>query len=735
MPYTFTVESSKPLYVDFETQSILNLRECGAKVYIESPLTRIMSGVFYDRKNVHIWLPSYTRAQFSLDLLFEEFNHDTTIPDKLYDLDYHLYVDDELPAAIKKLCRTHTLTAHNAEMFDAWLFDTKCPGIKVKWKDTIHGCRYAGIPAGLDNALKSIGDSGKGDSASMHILTKVKIGKNGTLVYPVGTSNIWVDLVKYNILDTVKLEILDDWLENDHYSKEPKLVEVHSRINMNGFNINRSNTKHLRNVWNELQNNSMDVIEEITKGELKYNAVTGKHDIASPQKVKAWLLSKGFTLPGDSLNQQTVQKIIERPDLYTGGMADDDAETIIAVLAERRNAVRSTVGKLDRILQETDEYGKVRNWCVLHGAGPGRFSGRGIQPHNFPRGVKLKKGLDLTQLVDLLLENKLELSHIKQSAIDNSSDKVKISISDVASTLTRSLIQPHKGNRFNIFDYSNIEARGVAWLFGCNTMLNVFGNPKLDIYCDMASKLYGRIITPENEDERFVGKQIVLGCGYQMWWKKFAIMCALYGIDLQKAGVTAEQCVRAYRKAYPEITAGWKLLHNTSIAATKTPGVKFNVAKCIMHSTGDFLIIQLPSGRSIRYRNPRIGYGHPPWSDVEIVEQLEYQSPHGYFKKLYGGIITENIVQGIARDLLCHALVTIKSATPVLHVHDEIVNESSLRSNKLKVLNNIGKEMSTPPQWASDFPLGVEGYTGRVYTKGKLKGEISVNYLAGKLIA
>lgn len=735
--YTFTAEAVKPLYCDFETQSPVDLKKQGAYNYIRSPFTRIMSGVFFDGETIHIWIPAYTKFRMTIDDLFAFIQTKKEYAD-LLPYDYILYNDNTLPKPIAELCRTHTLIAHNAEMFDAWLFDEKCPGLNTTWFDTIHGCRYAGIPAGLDGALKSIGESGKGDNASMLLLSKAKIGPKGAIIYSPGTVPIQVDLILYNIYDTVKLKKLSDWLQDGNFTKENNIIETHGLINQNGFYIDREYTKRLRDIWHELQNHSKDVIEEITHGGLKYNKETDTHDISSPQKVKAWLLSKGFTLPIDertkkpTLNRAMIEKILNRPDDYIGGLGDETAESVIALLAERRNAVRSVVGKLNRILEESDETGLVRNWCVLHGAGPGRFSGRGIQPHNFPRGVKLTKGMNLTGLIRRGYD--LTYADILQAAADNSTEKVQVIPADVLATMTRATIIPDTGNRFSIFDYSSIEARGVAWVFNCTQLLNGFFR-NADVYCEMASCVVGRLITPIDETERFIGKQIVLGCGYQMGHKKFALMCEMYGINLQAANVTAKQCVDAYRKTYPEIPNGWNLLNIACIRAIKFPGESFSVARCELYSDGNFFNIVLPSGRRLRYRNPRIVMGVLPWNTSELVEQAEYQHHFGYYKKLYGGILAENIVQAIARDLLCHALCSLHSVLPVLHVHDEIVGEYAATLDSGTILHAMGREMTTPPDWAKDFPLAAEGFTGDVYTKGKLFGEKSVAYLAANQIA
>jgi DNA polymerase len=731
--YTFTADAVNPLYCDFETQSPIDLKKFGTYQYIRNPFTRIMSGVWVDPKTdtVHIWLPGYTGSTMTLDDLFAEIEGDYKYRD-LWQYDYILYRDDTLPDVIRELCITHTNVAHNAEMFDAWLADEKIlPDVETVWHDNIHACRYAGIPAGLDGALKHFGDIGKGDSASMKLLTAAKPGPRGTIMYNRGTTSLWVNLIVYNIYDTVKLRFLSERLQQGLFTKENELVALHGSINQNGFYIDRQYTRRLRDIWIELQNNSKDEIERITGGALKWDKDKQKHDITSPAKVKAWLVGMGFHLPDNSLNRAKIEQILNRPDDYISGMSDQSADAIIATLGERRNAVRSVTGKLERILSESDESGLVRNWCVLHGATTGRFSGRGIQPHNFPRGVKLTKGFTMEYLIGRGYD--LTYADILQSAYDNSTPEKECIPADVLSTLTRSTIIPDTGNAFAIFDYSQIESRGVAWIFDCKSLTNSFWNND-DIYCKTASTIYGRKITKADEVERFVGKTTVLGCGYQMGHEKFALMCQVLGIDLSKAGVTAKECVKGYRTAYPEIVNGWSILNAAAIRVVKHPGEKIHVGRCTFYSTGDYFRIVLPSGRVLQYRNPEIIYAPLPWNLSERVEQLTYQHPYGYYKKLYGGILAENIVQALSRDILSHALCLMHRRLDYaffpLHVHDEIVTEYPATKDSDKVLRDVGELMTTLPKWADGFPLAAEGHAGTVYTKENISGKKSVNYLA-----
>lgn len=698
----------KLVYCDFETQSLVNLKSVGAKVYIEHPTTRVMSGVFLREKQAVVWCPKKCLPKFGRPIW--------PITGMPGDYKYTYDTSEDIPAVVKKWSlQGATFVAHNAEMFDAWLVD-RLLDFRPNWLDTIHLCRAAGLPGALGQVLQILFGLDKEDQSAMMLLTQAKARAGTGVVYPVGTTAVWQKLIKYNMGDVLHLARLCDWLRQAKVC-EPKVIETHAKINDRGFLVDKQFLSRLKHVWAEAQADSVDEIERITKGKLK------EEDIRSPKKVKAWLEEMGFYLPGDSLDNKVVNQILEHPERYTDGLDERDGTAIIAMLAERQNAVRATVGKLDRIMSELNKASRVQRCIVYFGAHTGRFSGRGVQPHNFPRGIKWDK--DTRPHLGDLLDKTLTLEQVQKAA-----KAYKCSVSDVLSTLTRNIIVPDPGHKFIVFDYAAIEARMVAWMARCTGMLAAFGDPKKDIYCEMASKLFGYPCNKrEHPDQRFVGKQIVLGCGYQMGAEKFGMSCRVFLIDLDKAGVTAEDCVTAYRKGFPEVPKLWKALNNAAINAVERPGTRYAAGRCSFIYEQGWLKVQLPSGRILRYRNARLVERPSPWNPKQLIEQVEYTNNHGFTRSLYGGLLAENISQANSRDILVDAVCRIDDTAPcVLHVHDEGVFQVPSKLAE-KVFDKIGTTMSTPPTWAEDFPLMVEGFIGDRYTKGPIPGKKSSEFL------
>jgi DNA polymerase len=84
----------------------------------------------------------------------------------------------------------------------------------------------------------------------------------------------------------------------------------------------------------------------------------------------------------------------------------------------------------------------------------------------------------------------------------------------------------------------------------------------------------------------------------------------------------------------------------------------------------------------------------------------------------YGGKLTENIVQAIARDILLYGMMlAAKFMDIVLHCHDEIMAEVKKEKAK-EMLKKLIECMSTVPEWAVGLTLGAEGYVSSYYKKG-----------------
>jgi DNA polymerase len=266
---------------------------------------------------------------------------------------------------------------------------------------------------------------------------------------------------------------------------------------------------------------------------------------------------------------------------------------------------------------------------------------------------------------------------------------------------------PAEGHLFIDSDYNAIEARGVAWLAGCDKLVELFASGG-DPYCAMATAIFGFQVTPEHEWERFVGKQVVLGCGYGLGWAKFCDMCAKFGRPIEEA--LAQLAVTTYRTEYPEIPQLWRDMERAAIAAVKNPGRTFEIPNGLIkfRVANSYLQMRLPSGRRLFYKDPLVSrrMKFDRMSDVLTFMGIHPKTKQWTRESTWGGTLTENAVQAIARDVLFRAMMELeRQEIPlVLSVHDQIVAEV-LEQDAEWACRRVKRVMEDVPPWAYGFPI------------------------------
>ena len=705
-------DPKKVVHIDLETQSVASLKKVGGSAYLRDSTTRLMCLVAKHDNLVLVWAPRSRLPGRGL----------TLAPGALWpegiarSTEGIMFCQGEEPPAelLEWIAKGYTFVAHNATGFDAEAYELLVGGPQpAAWYDTMYAAKARGLPGGLDTLGKLFLGVGK-DAPGAKVLKLMYTAKEkgGEIIYPIGTPPAWQLLLRYNVMDVLLLERV---FTRTLGTAEPDVLNTHTAINNRGVYVDSLWLDTLLVLWDEAIEYAQNEIERLTEGTLKST------DLRSGPKMKAWLASQGVKI--DSLKKEEVERLYEFPEEYFEGGDYTERHLLVSeVLKLRQTVARVGKAKLERIRQRVDTDGRVRGMFLYHGAHTGRWSGRGVQPHNFARGVA---GLDVGQL--LSKRGNLKLSDITEAAAP-----LNARADDVLTTVLRPVFRAEPGRALLIADYSAIEARGVAWLANEQSLLDAFAHGA-DIYCEMAGMIYGRTVTKKDKIERQVGKITVLGCGYSMSAEKFGVFCHSNRIDLAEAGVTAEQCVEAYRSAYPAIAGElsgkyrvnglWQQYQKAVFNVVKYPGTVIDRNRCRFFVEDRDLHIVLPSGRPIIYRDARIEEMAPPWAtDGATRPTLVYTHHRGFPSVLYGGLLTENICQGMCRDLLAHAMVECerRGIPVVLHVHDEIVAETD--SDLAVELQRMCEIMTTPPTWAEGFPIAVEGYTGTHYTKSPLPG-------------
>lgn len=277
------------------------------------------------------------------------------------------------------------------------------------------------------------------------------------------------------------------------------------------------------------------------------------------------------------------------------------------------------------------------------------------------------------------------------------------------------------GKLLYVADYASIEARVLLWAAQDEDGLKLFRDGG-DIYCDMASTIYGRYIKPNPDDqppERKMGKEAILGLGYQMGWRKFVERCALVGIIIEDE--FSEQVVNAYREKYWRVKQLWYDQETAAGEATfDKEGEIYECYPCKWFRQGRFLYCTLPSGRQLAYCDPKIKMVDTSWGAKK--NALTYMAVNPKTKKwwrqsAYGGLLVENIVQAISRDIMAEAMLRCEESriySPILTIHDEIVCEGHRQHGNV---HDFVALVGQAPTWAKDCPIAAEGWAGTRYRK------------------
>ena len=295
-----------------------------------------------------------------------------------------------------------------------------------------------------------------------------------------------------------------------------------------------------------------------------------------------------------------------------------------------------------------------------------------------------------------------------------------------------------KGHAMAVCDSGQIEARVNGWLWDQDDLLEAFRTndaynarvahmPKkdrplpepheLDAYCRFATSVYGRPVNVNDKDERFLGKVCVLGLGYQMGVDKFQMTLARGAMGGPRINFTRDHCgyiVNTYRSANYKIVQGWKKC--ASIIEDMAAGV-FGEHKCISwggdgegNGEGNGWVL-LPNGMTLKYPQLR-----KVRNEDKNFDEWTYQSGENR-KKIYGGLLCENLVQALARIIVMEQMLMIdKKYRCVMTTHDEVVAHPKLREAE-KCYQFMYQCMTTPLWWCPDIPLAAEGGWAENYSK------------------
>lgn len=446
-------------------------------------------------------------------------------------------------------------------------------------------------------------------------------------------------------------------------------------------------------------------IDGISTQKLTDEAVrlTGLANSNSAAQLVPWLNDHSRKSPEDPDVFQDIQKATVTEAL---GKPDEFPEEVLQMLRIRQQLGKTSIKKYVAMDTAKGEGDRVRGLTQYYGANrTGRWAGRLVQMQNLPRNYI--KTLDYARKV------------VKAKNYDG----LKLlygNVPDTLSQLIRTAFIPSEGHKFVVADFSAIEARVIAWLAGEQWVNEVFATHG-KIYEATASQMFGvpvdKIAKGNPEYAlRQKGKVATLALGYQGGTSALIAMGAL------QMGLTEEELpdiVQRWRQANPRIRDLWYAVENAALAVMQTAqpqaiyGLIFALEGDLVYGQS-FLTVQLPSGRKLYYPKPFLKenqFGKLALHYYTVGQQTRKWE----VASTYGGKMTENIVQAVARDCLAVTLerIAAKHLQVVFHVHDEVIIDAPMETT----VDEICGLMAEPIPWAPGLILKGAGFESNYYMK------------------
>lgn len=568
-------------------------------------------------------------------------------------------------------------------------------GDTMAWHCTMFHAMYLGYPAGLANTGEAIGlpedkqklRTGKALISYFSVPcrpTKTNGGRTRNL--PSHDMDKWRLFKEYCVQDVVtEMEIYKRLEAIPVPHREQLIWAISDDMNQIGVAVDFDLVQGAININDRLTEEQTERAKEIS----------GLDNPNSVAQILPWLQTY---LPGvDNVRKATVEELLQK----------DIPSEVREFLQLRQELSKTSVKKYDAMIDCACEDHRMRGLLQVYGANrTGRWAGRLVQVQNLPRNYI--KNLELArELVKAEDKETLEL------CFGN--------VTDTISQLIRTAFVPKENKKFIVSDYSAIEARVIAWLAGEEWVNKVFASHG-KIYEATASQMFDVSIEKIKKGNpeyalRQKGKVATLALGYQ------GGVGALKAMGADKMGLNDEELEdikERWRVANKNIVKLWYDLENAAIEVIDLGEPR--EVKCLKLSYQfdpiynlKYLAIELPSGRSLYYPNPRL-------------KTNMYEKPSIYFDGIgvnrkfseettYGGKLVENCVQAIARDCLAEALINLHREYPydpvVMHIHDEVVMEA----DSTVTLDDINEVLSRDIEWAPGLILRGAGFESSFYMK------------------
>ena len=651
------VKTMKKLSCDIETFSDVDLIRCGVYKYADSPnFEMLLFAYAVDDGDVHI-----------IDIAGGE-----ELPEKIIQaIKSDTVVKTAYNAQFERVCLSRYLKLPDGEYLNpqSWY----CTAVQAAELALPLSLADVGSVLGLERQKMT-----EGKELIKYFCVPCKPTKsngNCTRNRPCHDINKWETFKKYCMRDVdVERQIADKLKMYPISDEEHRLYVLDQIINDRGVLVDSELAE---------QAVKLNSIQTAVAVEQAY-MITGLENPNSVTQLKQWLKEKGVEI--ESLSKKSVKSL-----------ADETDGDVSEMLKLRLLMAKTSVKKYEAVIRSVCSDNRVHGMMRFCGANrTGRWSGNILQPQNLPQNHLP----DLTLARDIVKDGDFEMLDMMFGNVPN-----------VLSELIRTVLIPKPNHRFIVADFSAIEAGVLAWIAGEQWRIDTFKNGG-DIYCASASKMFKVPVEKHgvNGELRQKGKISELACGYG------GSVGALKNMGAVEMGVQENELqglINDWRNANPHIVRFWYEVGNAAMKAIKEK-TTVPLGKLVFAYERGILFIRLPSGRRLSYIKPRIGTNR---FGGDSITYMGINSAKKWDRlETFGGKLTENIVQGTARDLLANALINAANAgyDTVFHVHDEIICEVP---NGYGSVDELCKLMCIKPEWADGLPLNADGFECEYYKK------------------
>lgn len=690
------------LWIDIETFSKINLKKVGAYRYAEDETTRVLLvGYAIDNDPARVWDVTAT---------------------------------DECPEDLRQALENPdvVLVAHNS-MFDRNVLSRKLEEFKPfadpkRWRDSMVQAYSMGLPGKLEQLSVILGlpeDKAKDHDGRRLILKFSKPGLRGKIRDRTTDPEDWVRYVNYcrkdveAMRDTAKRiplwnvqagHVWDDW-------------HIDQIINDRGVPIDRGT------VLNAIK--TADELKVIANEELSAKTLGRLYSTGQSAKLLKYIEDE-YGIALEKCTKSNLQEALRRADM------PDEVKELIEL---RLGAAVVSVQKYKKMDEMLCADGTTKGTLQFMGASrTGRWAGRGLQMQNIARGM-FKSPEETEQAIRAINAGLVPLLYEDPNR--------------VLSSCIRGVIKAPPGEKFVVADLSNIEGRMLAWLAGETWKIHAFNlydqGKGPDLYKATYAKAFATTPDKVTKDQRQIGKVMELALGYQGGVSAFVTFATLGGLDLDALAVLTHKSVSAkdwgdslnsydwalekgltcglsrdayvacntlkniWRRAHPRVTAFWERIETACRNALFYDEVETVGRLKVGLLRKGWLGVKLPSGRYVVYPGARLPKAHEQCAMV--YQGIPQQSSKWSEIMTYGGKLTENIVQAIARDVLMCGIRNAEARGFKIrfHVHDEIV--ATVPKDSPLGVEDMAACMTTGMPWAEGLPLAAAGFEAERYRK------------------